>query len=357
MSGTSLDGIDAAVVEIDGHGLTMQARLRAHASIELGAAQTTLRTLARGGQATAHEVATARQALSTQTASIMQIAMDNGRPDLAGVHGQTVVHTPPISWQLIDAAVIAATLDCPVASDMRAGDLASGGHGAPITPLADWVLFRSSASRAVVNLGGFCNITWLSGDTIKGVTGRDVCVCNQLLDAAAHRALGTPYDHEGQHAATGTPDPTLFSSLLSALKSSPTERSLGSGDESFEWLKQACVTDAKPNVLLASITAAIGTHIGEAAARGGATDIVVAGGGARHTPLVTAIEAASGLPLMLSNELGIPIEAREAACIAILAALDQDGVPITIPCVTGRTPGQSIGMQWCRPLTRALQEE
>ncbi len=351
MSGTSLDGIDAAVVEIDGHGLTMRARLREHASTELGTARTTLRLLARGGQATAHEVATACDALSRQTASIMQTVIGDAVPDLAGVHGQTIVHVAPLSWQLINASVIAATLRCPVASDMRAGDLASGGHGAPITPLADWILFRSSANRAIVNLGGFCNITWLPSDTVEGVTGRDVCVCNQLLDAAARMTLGTPYDHDGQHAAQGTPDPTLVASLGSALKHSPAERSLGSGDESFTWLEQTCTKDTEPHVLLASITAAIGEHIGKAAVAAGAADIVVAGGGGHHAPLVAAIEAASELPLMLSSELGIPIEAREAACIAILAALDQDDVPITIPGVTGRNPDHPIGMQWCRPLS------
>jgi len=129
MTGTSLDGIDAAVVAISGHGLDMRAEVLSHAAGPLGSAEETIRQLTTGGETSAKAIGTAAKALSAQTAAVMQQAIGNHRVDFAGVHGQTVLHAPPCSWQLIDAAVIADTLSCPVASQMRGGDLAAGGEG------------------------------------------------------------------------------------------------------------------------------------------------------------------------------------------------------------------------------------
>ncbi len=350
MTGTSLDGIDAAVVAISGHGLDMRAEVLSHAAGPLGSAEETIRQLTTGGETSAKVIATAVKALSTQTAAVMQQAIGNHRVDFAGVHGQTVLHAPPCSWQLIDAAVIADTLSCPVASQMRGGDLAAGGEGAPITPLADWILFRSNVRRAIVNLGGFCNITWLpAGKDINSIAGRDICVCNQLLDAAAARRLGRNWDVDGQHAAAGVANEAIVNSLMRTLTSDGPTRSLGTGDESLNWLDESIARDAPSDILLASMANAIGSTIGTAAAAN-ADEIIVAGGGAHHRPLVAAIASATDVPVRPSSDLGIPIEAREAACIAVLAALDRDGIRGTLPAVTGRRDGPMISMQWCQPI-------
>ncbi len=110
------------------------------------------------------------------------------RLDLVVAHGQTVYHAPPLSWQLCAPGPIAHALQVPVLCDLRSADIAAGGQGAPITPIADHILFRHAReARAVVNLGGFCNITTLpAGDDATRVRGGDVCACNQV--AGRHRA-------------------------------------------------------------------------------------------------------------------------------------------------------------------------
>jgi len=350
MTGTSLDGIDAAVIAVTGHGLSMRAAFRSHAAGSLGAAEETLRHLATGRKVSPRAIAAAVHTLSSHTAAVMSEALGDLSADLAGVHGQTVLHAPPNSWQLMDAAIIAASLSCPVACQMRAGDLAAGGQGAPITPLADWILFRGDRRRAVVNLGGFCNITWLpASEDPADITGRDICVCNQLLDAAARERLGTPWDTDGRRASAGTPDAALADALVARLTAADHATSLGTGDESLDWLDSQAAQDAPTDVLLASLATAIGRVVGAAAATA-ADEILLAGGGANHEPLVDAIRMAAGKPVSTTAELGIPIEAREAACIAVLAALDHDGVPTTLPAVTGRVTSPMISMQWCRPV-------
>jgi 1,6-anhydro-N-acetylmuramate kinase len=155
--------------------------------------------------------------------------------DLVAVHGQTVFHAPPVSWQLLSAAPIAHALRVPVVFDLRAADLACGGQGAPITPIADFVLFRDEEeNRAVVNLGGFCNVTLLergSSLELSRVRARDVCACNQVLDAVARACLGRAFDEGGSRAASGRVDAGSYASCSRSSRHSRARRSLGTGDE------------------------------------------------------------------------------------------------------------------------------
>jgi 1,6-anhydro-N-acetylmuramate kinase len=353
MTGTSLDGIDAALVRLTGFGHSATAEVLSHAAAPLGPEVQTLRALAHDEPVTAADIVRARRLLSDRTASVMLEAAGGQTVTLAAVHGQTVLHAPPDSWQLIDAARIATALNCPVASDLRAGDLAAGGAGAPITPLADWVLCRGPQPRAIINLGGFCNITWLPGHdgNIEDIRGRDICPCNHLLDAAARTRLHQPFDRGGGTAAGGVADPALVDRLIATISPlAAAHRSLGSGDECFEWL--STVADVETAPLLASIAAAIGHVIGRAVR--GVDEVLLAGGGARHIPLCKAIAAAAEVPCHTADAIGVPIEAREAACMAVLAALDADGCPSTLAGVTGRGEHHLVGMQWCRPILNSV---
>ena len=348
MTGTSLDGIDAAVVEFVVDPAGHRPRVTGHASGPLGGAAGTLRALAGGEACTAAEIVAARRLLSDRTADVMLEALGGAPAEYAAVHGQTVLHAPPDSWQLIDATRIAAVLNCPVASNLRGGDLATGGQGAPITPLADQALFTADAPRAIINLGGFCNVTWLPARGDAGsVRGCDVCPCNLLLDAASHRALGVAPDDGGRCALAGTPDPALTAFLR---RYASAGRSLGTGDEAAEWLDSAANAASDPATLLASIAQAVGAHIAKEALSQPAADIVLAGGGARNVALTNAIDAACDVPVRLSDAAGVPIETREAACVAILAYLDSVGRPLTDPGVTGRTT-PAISAEWCAPVS------
>jgi anhydro-N-acetylmuramic acid kinase len=164
MTGTSIDGIDAALVRITGRDLEMQAELVGHVSHPLRNLADSLRRAAVQIPMSAGEFAQIAWMFGDLHANVIGDVLDdhNLGLDLICVHGQTVFHQPPISWQLINPAPIAARFACPVVSDLRQADLAAGGQGAPLTPIADWVLFRDPRkARAIANLGGFCNATIL----------------------------------------------------------------------------------------------------------------------------------------------------------------------------------------------------
>jgi 1,6-anhydro-N-acetylmuramate kinase len=354
MTGTSLDGLDVALVRAEGEGLAMRVHVESHRSLELGELQPRLRKACDGGAMTAGEFARLALDFGRLHAVALQ-ALAGDRPiELAAMHGQTVHHAPPVSWQLVNPWPVAQALACAVVTDLRGGDLALGGQGAPITPLADWVLLRDEAPTAVVNLGGFCNITWLpaEGDGPDAIGGADICPCNHLLDAAARAALGQAFDRDGAGAASGHPDPHALADLRGLLaRIGAARRSLGTGDEGVAWVASAA-SKLAPFTLLATVATAIGQCIGVAASDRGARRVVLAGGGARNRALRQAIEAAAGgIRVLLSDQVGLPLEARESAEMAVLGLLARDGVPITLPGVTGRTAPRCRDGVWCLPRT------
>jgi 1,6-anhydro-N-acetylmuramate kinase len=271
------------------------------------------------------------------------------RADLIAVHGQTIYHAPPMSWQLIDPGPVAAAFECPVVYDLRAADLEAGGQGAPITPLADWIMFRHpERSRAIVNLGGFCNVTILpagtSDDAIGGIRGFDVCVCNQLLDMVAREKLGQAYDDRGLAAAVGRTDRQSGVELYDLLaRQRSAGRSLGTGDEAIAWV-HAHKYRVDGHDLASTATEAVACCIAEVLAPHEPDDIIVAGGGSLNQTLTGGIGEFAGARTRLSGDLGVPIDSREAMAIAILGAMCEDGVPITLPAVTGcRLPAPVAG--------------
>ena len=167
MTGTSLDALDAALVSVAGHGLEMKATFLRGRTFPLGPLARRLRALAEQEPRRAGEIAVlARDFALFHLDALRRLCCEKPRgfrrPDLVCIHGQTVFHAPPVSWQLLNPAPIAYGLKTPVVYDLRAADLACGGQGAPLTPLADWVLYGSVAEpRVIVTLGGFCNLTRL----------------------------------------------------------------------------------------------------------------------------------------------------------------------------------------------------
>lgn len=340
MTGTSIDALDAALVVVEGRGLELRAWLTRAVSHPLGELAGRLREAAE--QKPLPASAFARLGLDLAHAHIRAISelIANDRCDLIAVHGQTVFHAPPVSWQLINPTPIAHHFNVPVVSDLRAADLACAGQGAPITPLADAILLREMRGlTAVINLGGFCNVTTGLGDdhSMTGtdrVRGRDVCACNHVLDEIARTSLGRAYDEGGTEALGGTLDPAALDELLSILSAqSGAGRSLGTGDEVGAWIRRHAGRVVGRD-LAATATAALGRAIAEAV-RGHQT-ILLAGGGARNMALVKAIRlAAVPAAVRFADEVGVSGAYREAIAIAVLGTLCQDRVPITLPDVTG----------------------
>lgn len=333
--------IDAALVEIEGRGLTMRAKFLRHAHGGLGACAPGLRTLAGGGAMTAGAISRVARELSLRHVAVIRKVCRDARPDLVCVHGQTVYHKPPLSWQLMQAAPIASALGAPVVCDLRSADIAAGGQGAPLTPLSDLVLFAGREERAIVNLGGFCNITTLPAAGARRraasaelVRGLDVCVCNLLLDAVARKFLHRSYDLNGRAALRGTPDTRAGRALVELLRAQRKGgRSLGTGDELGAWIGGAA-RGLNGEDCAATAVAALGAVI--ASACKGAGTIVLAGGGARNRALVRAIAAAADAGSVVTTEVfGVPVGAREAAGFAVLGALAADGVPTSLAGVTG----------------------
>ncbi len=350
MSGTSLDGVDAAAVEVVGTSLGATVRYLGGATGSLGSGGDALRGLAGGKPTDAGTIARAALSLGEAHVAVLGPLIERfGPADLIAVHGQTVYHAGGANWQLMDVWGVARAFRAPVVFDLRGADIAGGGRGAPITPLADWVMFRDAhESRCIVNLGGYCNTTMLPANGGPSeVRAGDVCACNQLLDGVARTVLGAGMDEDGAAAMRGNPHIGAVADLLHILRAQRDGgRSLGTGDEAGAWIadwRARCT----PEDLAASACDAIGRVIGESAR--GADSVYLAGGGARNVRLVRSIGSETGVPTRLLDELGTPGAYREAAAMAVLGGLCADGVAITLPRVTGVSEPAPVAGAWVFP--------
>lgn len=341
MTGTSIDGIDAAAVRLTGRGLGIRVEFLAGVSRPLGPVAETLRRLARGEALTAEEIARAARDFSLEHAEAVRELAAEHAPAFVAVHGQTVFHAPPLSWQLFNAAPLAAAVGVPVVSDFRSADIAAGGQGAPITPLADFLCFADAGERrAIVNLGGFANFTALPRRTadaaadVEAIAGGDLCVCNQLLDRLARQFLGRDFDSGGAVASAGTPIAAVVAELVERLtRQAGLGRSLGSADEPHTWEIEPPAGASAAADVLASATAAIGQVVAERLPA--CERVLLAGGGALNAALRAAIKRHVAAPVELTDAYGLPGRYREAAQMAVLGALCADGAAITLPRVTG----------------------
>lgn len=381
MSGTSLDGIDAILLALKGDDprtLTwhveafrstpwpeaMQAELR---RAVIGAKT---RDLAHLNVGLAEGFAHAVQALLAEA----DLAPDQVRA--IGSHGQTVWHEPKgglsqggapgegvsqrgVTFQIGDPATLAERTHIDVISDFRARDVAAGGEGAPLVPWADWVLLhRPGEGRALQNLGGMGNVTWLppDGDLLRVVafdTGPGVA----LLDGAARRASegAEPWDTDGRRARQGTVNSDLLAACLAhPFLAAPVPRSTGRetfGDPYLEAILQRHPphTETDWNDLLATLTAftaeSVARSLRDHLPRGLIDAVVLSGGGARNPALVDAItQALDPLPVRTgADALGIDPDAREAAAFALLAWAHVHGVPGNLPQVTGAEGPRVLG--------------
>lgn len=370
MSGTSLDGVDAVLLEVRGED---PARLEWDLAGFLSApyandARARIRDAIRTGDA--RDLALLDRDLGNlfvQAVRSLLEATGVEPEELAAVgsHGQTVWHEPPrggvggATLQIGDAALVAEALGCPVVSDFRSRDVAAGGHGAPLVPWADWVMLRRPGSgRALQNLGGMGNVTFLPrGGDLGQVRGFDTGPGVALLDAAVQLASGgtEAWDADGRRSAVGAPDPDLLASLLrDPFFDEAPPRSTGRerfGDRRLREIVDEVgpETEADWNDLLATLVELTARSVGLAYERflptGSVDEVVLAGGGANNPTLVRALERVlAPLPVRTgAAALGIDPDAREAAAFALLAWARLNGVPGNVPSVTGARGPRVLG--------------
>lgn len=369
MSGTSLDGVDAALLEVDGTtpGTFSWRLLGFHSESYLPEERDSIRRAIEGGGpaelARLHAVLGERFARCA-LAGCARAGVDPGSVAAIGSHGQTVWHDPPsggargATLQLGDPATIAEITGIPVVSDFRTRDVAAGGHGAPLVPWPDRLLFSAPARpRALQNLGGMANVTWLpAASGTEPVLAFDTGPGVALIDTAAELATGgrRTFDADGELAAAGRVDEDRLEQLLQHpfLRRRPPR---STGREVFgSAFVAGLIEDRAPRShrdwadLVATLTAFTAASVADAYRRWvvprGVSEVLLAGGGALNPVLAGMIaERLAPVPVRDLSVLGLDPEAREAACFAVLAWAHLHGLPANAPDSTGASGGRVLG--------------
>lgn len=379
ISGTSVDGIDAALVNITGRTEDIQVELLAANTYPY---PTDLRSqilaACKGEAISIPQLAALDDAIALCFAQAAQnIQAGHPTAELIGSHGQTVFHRPPAlgcrdvarnvsttqyslgySLQLGRGAAIAQLTNTPTVSNFRAADIAVGGHGAPLVPKVDaYLLSHLYEARCVQNLGGIGNVAYLPprshANWEEKVRGWDTGPANTLLDLAVqHLTDGAQtYDRDGNWAASGTPCHPLVEQWLSQdFFHLPPPKSTGRELFGWEYLQQ-CLVDAQSYQLSAadllatlteftvvSIVHSYRTFLPQMPAR-----VLLCGGGSRNLYLKQRLQFHLEVPVLTTDEAGLSADFKEAIAFAVLAYWRQQGIPGNLPQVTGAKQAVLLG--------------
>jgi anhydro-N-acetylmuramic acid kinase len=366
MSGTSADGINVALVRIDGRaekrsgfeliGHTERPyskKIRATVLAAMNATRASVADLARLnfllGELYSEAVLKAAQQFKVKL-------------DLIGCHGQTLYHqgeAQPFlgrgiaaTWQTGEGAVIAARIAVPVVSDFRPADLAAGGKGAPLVPFLDYALFRDPhIGRIAQNIGGIANLTLIpAGSTPSQIIACDTGPGNMVIDAVVEKLFNQPFDRNGRIAAKGKLQQEVIDDILlrDFFRRKPPKTA---GREEFgrefvsEFLRK-CKGRRKQDIV-ATATALTAQSIAETArpfassrraSSRAYSEMILSGGGAKNSTLISMLRhdlAPMGIELLFSDHFGLPSAAKEAAAFAVLAYETWHRRPSNIPSATG----------------------
>ena len=353
MSGTSGDGIDAALVEVDDSGRRIETIAHRHTPFPPELRERVLAAAAGSPtRSTAREIALLHAELGDRYAEIAQAMASSSTavPSVIGLHGQTIAHLPSqgATFQIGDAARVAVRTGITTVCDFRSADIAAGGEGAPLAPFADHILFGAHAPAVVVNIGGIANVTLLPDADRDHVTGFDTGPGNMVIDLVA-RTAGHEYDEDGAGARRGrVVESALVPALAHSFFSLRPPKSAGREEFGLPFAEElgANVRAAGGSLDDALATATELTARTIAAAMGGMTghSVLVGGGGAKNPALMDALRRAlPGVAVRPTDEVGVPAAAREAIAFAILAVFRLRGLPNTLPRVTGARHAVSAG--------------
>ena len=371
MSGTSADGVDAALVEV---GLKEAGvRLVAFAGLpyppEL---RREILDVSEAGRGAVERICRLHAVLGEWFArAAFDVCREAGtemsRVDLIGSHGQTIHHLPEAygafgvvtrsSLQIADPCVIAERTGVTTVADFRARDLAAGGQGAPLVPLVDYLLYRSGhEGRVLLNIGGISNVTVLPAGCGPGdVLAFDTGPGNMLLDALTEVISGgrLAYDEGGEIAASGDVSDSLLGELMCHpfLKEAPPK---STGRETFGAALHRDILAWRGRLrdedLIATATAFTVRSIADALNRfvlplSPIGRVAVSGGGGRNRVLMKMLRAAlPDLDVCHSDALGVPPDAREAIAFAVLANATVEGLPGNMPAATGASGSVVLGV-------------
>ena len=353
MSGTSVDGIDIAAVDIDGDQIKVIST--GHHDYDDNLRRRIL-AAASGDALPASELAALHVAIGDAyaDAAVALVPTLPAFPDIVAMHGQTVAHLPRrATLQLGDASRVALRTGVPTITDFRSANVAAGGEGAPLVPFADFVLFGNRAPVALLNLGGIANLTLIPKADAESVIAFDTGPANILSDLIAQHD-GKRFDEAGSGAARGRVDERALGWAFGNeyfAKRAPKSTGREDFGQPFadELARRVTRNGGTRDDALATAIALTARTVADGLRRetpGGTTwrELIIAGGGARNPTLVSALRAAvAPTPLRASDELGIPVTSREAVAFAILGAYRMQGKPNILSKATGASRAVSGG--------------
>ena len=358
MSGTSVDGIDAVLASIPAHGRF--ALVAAHRAAIPAAVRDEIHFLCQPGNGAIERVCALDTTLGelfagAASAVLKQAGTDKTAVRAIGSHGQTLRHHPqaeqPFTLQVGNPSVIAERTGITTVADFRARDLAAGGQGAPLVPAFHHGLFHSAGTgRAVVNIGGIANVTYLPAGARAAVIGFDTGPGNTLLDQWIRRHRGVDHDTDGRWAASGQASAQLLALLMSdPYFSAAPPKSTGREYFNLSWLEDhlkrlpgnPAPADVQATlVLLTARTIAAAVRGFPAPAR----EVYICGGGCHNRALMDALAGElAGVQIQTTEALGIHPDLVEAAAFAWLAHRTLEGLPGNLPSVTGAKRAVILG--------------
>jgi anhydro-N-acetylmuramic acid kinase len=349
MSGTSMDGIDAAIIETDGETVVVSGPTASAPYDRVFRER--LRGVLGGNGPVADVAREITLAHADLVASLLRDqGLDAGDIQVIGFHGHTILHRPRErrTWQIGDGALLAARTGIDVVADFRSADVAAGGEGAPFAPLYHMALCRDQELPvAVLNLGGVANVTWIGkGGPLAFDTGPG----NALLDDWVLKRTGRPYDDGGRLAISGSADRALLGGLLShPFFDRAPPKSLDRLDFDSAVLEPLSTADGAATLALFTCRAvALAVRHFPASPR----RWLVAGGGRHNTALMAGLAIVLEEPVEPVETVGWNGDGLEAQAFAYLAVRSLRGLPLSLPQTTGvpepvtggtlhRAPGRS----------------
>ena len=347
MSGTSVDGIDAALVNLQNSGtLTLEAT---HQHVLSPIVRDAIQALMAPGNNEIERAGELDMQLGKLFAEAVQILLrKSGVPakDIRaiGSHGQTIRHCPrathPFTQQIGNPSVIAEQTGITTVADFRARDMAAGGEGAPLVPaFHHWFFHKPGVNRVILNIGGIANVTWLPAYAQGAVLGFDTGPGNTLLDQWIMQNRGERYDNDGEWAASGQVNEQLLARLLAdEYFSKAPPKSTGREHFHGAWLEQHIIDKLAAQDLQATLAELTSRSIVRALdfLPAKVDEIYVCGGGSHNRHLLARLQTqAPNIPIATTAALGLDPDWVEAVAFAWLAHRTLAGEPGNLPSVTG----------------------